>query len=137
MEVHHAKCDFEAVDRTDAAHNAFGDAALFTIARELDRIRLLVDPAERVARKNLVPDLGKVAVDQHVDAIVRVHPKVVATFRTHVVIRRKIAAVEDLATRRTLRPERRVARVSVLAAPAQQPIRNCHVQPRPGKSRAA
>ena len=126
MKVHHAECDLEPVDRTDAADDAFRNAALLAIAGELDRIRLLVHPAERIAGKNLVPDFREVTVDEQVDAIVRIHPEMVPAFGADIVVGREVATIEHFTAFRALRPERCITRIGVLSAAAQQPVRNRH-----------
>ncbi len=62
---------------------------------------------------DVAADLDEVAIDERVDAVVRVHAEVMPARRADERVRREIAAVEHLAANRTLRPLRGVRPASL------------------------
>ncbi len=129
VEVHHAQRDRQIADRGEAAHDAFGELRFLAVALELLRIRRLVGPAQRIARNDLGADLDEVGIDQHRDAIERVHAKVMFARRAHEQILREVRPVEHRRALRTLRPLRCIFERLLRSAPDPQPLRN-HGRPK-------
>jgi hypothetical protein len=126
VEVHHAERNRETVEGRKARDDRFAQRRFLAVARKLLRIRPLIDPAERIARLNLAPDLHEIAVDEHVDPIVRMHAEVVLAARTHIVVRLEVLLVDHLAALRAARPQRGIFGRQLVRAAQAQPVGHRH-----------